>query len=351
MDDRDRIIDTVAAFQELGLTPVDHSPVTTETVKVGWRKHKVTVARPSMGTLVTIAALNPSADRAEEAVGRAFEEIERLVAILSRHDPSSPLSYLNQEGSIEGIPAELDHVVERALHYNRFSGGTFDVTVKPLTDLFEGGLDTSEMVEPSDEDLKDALDRTGVNALEFGERALRFRKEGMGLTLDGIAKGYIVDMAAGVLNRHRIRNFLINAGGDIRTGGNREDGGPWTIAVQDPAKAGEYPDILTLTDGAVATSGSYEIYFDPEMTYHHIVDAGSGRSPGMKSSVSVIAPTALAADTLATTLFIMEEERGRGLIESLPRCDSLIIDRNGAMSKSTGWPGRLPDDAGRQTPR
>jgi len=347
MEERNRMIDAAAAFRELGLTPVGSSPVTPESVKVGWRNYKVTAARPSMGTLVTITALSPSPGRAEDAVGRAFEEIDRLVPILSRHDASSPLSHLNQEGLIEGFPAELGHVVERALHYNRISEGTFDITIKPLLDLFEAGFGDAGIAEPSDDVLKQILERTGVDALSIETHTLRFLKEGMGLTLDGIAKGYIVDMAAEILNRNRIRDFIINAGGDIRMGGHREDGKPWTVAVQDPEKAGEYPDVLTLTDGAVATSGSYEIYFDPEMKHHHIIDAGSGRSPGRKSSVSVIAPTALAADALATALFVMDADKGSSLMESLPRCDSLIIDRDGSMSESTGWPGQRIDGPGR----
>ncbi|MFC1559378.1 FAD:protein FMN transferase [Gemmatimonadota bacterium] len=341
------MIDAAAAFRNLGLTPVGISPVIPESVKVGWRKFRVTAARPSMGTLVTITALNPSPGRAEDAVGRAFEEIDRLVAILSRHDTSSPLSHLNQEGFIEGFPLELGHVVERALHYNRISEGVFDITIKPLLDLFEAGSGDAGFVEPSDDVLKRILERTGTDALSVETHTLRFLREGMGLTLDGIAKGFIVDMAAEVLKRNRIRNFIINAGGDIRTGGHREDGKPWTIAVQDPEKAGDFPDILTLTDGAVATSGSYEIFFDPEMKHHHIVEAGSGRSPGKKSSVSVIAPTALAADALATAIFVMDADKGLGLMESLPRCDSLIIDRDGSMSASTGWPGQRIDGPGR----
>ncbi|MFC1500222.1 FAD:protein FMN transferase [Candidatus Zixiibacteriota bacterium] len=346
MMDRDRIIDAAAALRELGLTPVEISPVAPETVKIGWRRFRVTAARPSMGTLVSVMALSPSQGRAEEAVGQAFEEIERLVAILSRHDTSSPLSYLNHQGSIAGSPGELGHVVQRALHYHRMSGGSFDITIKPLLDLFEAASTDSGMAEPTADDLRSALMRTGVGELTLEADTISFGREGMGITLDGIAKGYIVDMAAEVLRRHRIRDFLINAGGDIRTGGRRDDGRPWTIAVQNPAKRGEYPDIVTMTDGAVATSGSYEIHFDPEMRYHHIVDAGSGLSPGLKSSVSVTAPTALAADALATALFVMEEGRGLGLMDSLPLCDSLIISREGSMSKSTGWSGKRPDNSG-----
>ncbi|MFC1628066.1 FAD:protein FMN transferase [Gemmatimonadota bacterium] len=346
MAERDRIIDTVLALRELGLTPVEESPVAPESLKVGRRKYRVTDARPSMGTRVTITTIAPSPGRAEEAVARAFEEIKRLVAILSRHDTSSPLSYLNQEGIIEGCPPEMGHVVERALYFNRLSAGAFDITIKPLLDLFEERAGISGMVEPSDEELAQILKRTGVSALELEADTLRFHKEGMGLTLDGIAKGFIVDMAAEVLKRHRIRDFLINAGGDIRAGGNREDGKPWIIAVQDPARSGGYPEILSLTDGAVATSGNYEIHFDRELKYHHLIDSRSGRSPGLKSSVSVVAPTALAADALATALFITEEERGLAMMESLPRCGSLIISRCGAMLRSTRWPGQRSDDTG-----
>jgi len=348
MAEPDPKIDAAAALRELGLVPLDPSPIDSETVRIGWRRHRATVSHPSMGTLVTISALNASANRAEEAVGRAFEEVERLVAILSRYDPGSPLSYLNREGSIDGLPAELDHVVERALHYNHFSGGTFDITVKPLLDLLERGTGEGGEVQPSEEALRQAVGRTGIEALESGERTLRFTREGMGLTLDGIAKGYIVDMAAEILKRHRIRDFLINAGGDIRTGGRRDDGEPWRIAVQDPGKGGTWPDTLSLTDGAVATSGSYEIYFDPERQYHHLVDSTSGRSPGERSSVSVVAPTALAADALATSLFIMGTAEGNRLIESLPRCGALKIDREGAVSVTKGWPGRESRNTGEQ---
>ena len=337
MEDRDSIARRISALVELGLTPVESPPLPVESVKVGWRKYKVSESRPSMGTLVTITTVASSAGRAQEAVGRAFEETERLVGILSRHDTTSPVSYLNREGSIEGMPPEMQRVVAGAMHYHSLSGGTFDVTVKPLLDLFESRKTGTGYSEPGEEEIREVLERTGAGHVEFTGRALRFRREGMGMTLDGIAKGYIVDSAAGVLLRHGVKNFLVNAGGDIRTGGRREDGKPWTVAVQDPQKMGEYPDIIHLTSGAVATSGSYEIYFDPEMRHHHIVDTGSGRSPGRKASVSVIAPTAMEADAVATTLFIMKPERGVGLVDSRPGIEALIVDFTGEQIRSRGW--------------
>ena len=337
MDDSDRVARKLSALLDLGLTPVEVPPVASETVKVGGRRYKVLTARPSMGTLVSMAVIHSSRDRAEEAVGRAFEEIDRLVGILSRHDESTALAYLNREGFLEGMPPEMGRVVARALYYNRVSNGTFDISVKPVVDLLERKAETREGIEPTEDEMREALALTGSGGIELTEHTIGFKKQRMGITLDGIAKGYIVDRVAEVLAGHRIKNFLINAGGDIRTAGRRDDRKPWTVAVQDPAKGGEYPDIIHLSNRAVATSGGYEIYFDPEMKLHHIVDSATGRSPGMNASVSVVAPTAIAADALATTLFLMEPAGWIALMESLPGCECLIVDAKGAQSKTKGW--------------
>jgi len=337
MDDADRAAHKLSALLDLGLTPVDIPPVTCEATKVGRRRYKVISARPAMGTLVSIAIIHSSRDRAEEAVGLVFEEIDRLIGILSRHDESTALAYLNREGFLDGMPSELSQVVTRAFHYHAISQGTFDVSVKPVVDLLEKSAEDEEGRGPTEEEIKEALELTGAGHIELTEHTIGFRKPGMGITLDGIAKGYIVDRAADILRRHRIRHFLINAGGDIRTAGTRDDRKPWTVAVQDPTKSGEFPDIIHLSNLAVATSGGYEIYFDPEMKFHHIVDSETGLSPDLNASVSVVAPTTMAADALATTLFLMEPEKGIELIDSLQGCESLIVDGDGRQTKTRGW--------------
>ena len=101
----------------------------------------------------------------------------------------------------------------------------------------------------------------------------------MGITLDGIAKGLIVDWAAEELTRRGIDHFLINAGGDIRVAGGKGDGAPWRIAIRDPKSSDSYAAVIRLRDGAIATSGNYEVYFDREKLYHHIVSPWNGLSP------------------------------------------------------------------------
>lgn len=337
MDEAARIARKLSALVELGFERVDLSPVATEAVRVDGKTYKVTSGRPAMGTFVSVSALHPSRDKAEDAIGRAFQEMDRLIGFFNRYEGSSAISHLNREGRLEGAPSELLQVVARALYYNRLSRGAFDISVQPLVDLFRECLSGEAPAEPTPERVLDAMRLVGSQKIELSRRAIHFRREGMGVTLDGIAKGYIVDRLAEVLARHKVRNYLVNAGGDIRTAGVKEGNDPWTVAVQDPAKSGDFPDVIHLCDAAVATSGSYEIYFDRERTFHHIVDAESGRSPDLNSSVSVVAPTSMAADALATSVFVMDPPEGVRYIDSLPSCECLVIDKHGHQLKSKGW--------------
>jgi len=228
-------------------------------------------------------------------------------------------------------------VVKRALKYYRVSNGAFDISVKPVVDLFKERFSQGQKIPPTEGELRAALRLDNASNTVFEGRSLRSKRPGMGITLDGIAKGYIVDRASQVLNRHRIKNHLINAGGDIRTMGHGRDKKPWTIAVQDPQKKKHYPDIIHMTDGAIATSGNYEIYFDKEKMYHHIVNPNTGLSPDESTSVSVLAETAMDADALSTSVFVMDPERGTRFINSLPKCESLVVAKGNRKIRSSGW--------------
>ena len=97
--------------------------------------------------------------------------------------------------------------------------------------------------------------------------------------------------------------------------------------------------MVAITNRSIATSGNYEVFFDQDKIFHHIVNPKTGLSPLINVSVSVQAPTAMEADALSTTLFILDPARGTRLIDSLPHCQSLIVTRNKKKIKSTGWQG------------
>ena len=295
-----------------------------------------------MGTLVSVAVLARSKERAEEAIGRAFDEMDRMIGVFSRFEGSSAVTHLNETGRLDDAPREFSHVVSRALSFHELTGGTFDISVEPVVDLFRDSLTGELPAEPTPQEVKEALELVGCGNIVVSDRGIDFKKSGMGITLDGIAKGFIVDAVADVLEDHGVGDYLVNAGGDIRAAGAKEGNRPWTVVVQDPAKNGSFPDAIHLTDGAVATSGSYEIYFDRDRQHHHIVSADSGSSPTLGASISVIAPSAMAADALATGCFIMAPSTAIPFVESLPRCECLIVDNEGVQLKSRGLKSAVP---------
>ena len=321
----------------LGAAAGTFVPCAAEAVRFNKQMMKVSKRRPAMGTFVTMTLLHSSRDQAEEAMERAFQEIDRLSGILSRYDRSSAVAFLNREGHAGDLPPEVIHVVSKALQYHEMTGGAFDITVKPVVDLFQEKLGGGKKAKPTERELKELLKLVDAGKVEIQERSIHFIEPGMGITLDGIAKGFIVDRASEVLASSGIENHLIDAGGDIRTRGEKEGKKPWTVAIQDPMKKGQYPAVVRMKDGAVATSGNYEIYFDREKMFHHIVDPKTGLSPLPASSVSVMAGTTMEADALSTSVFVMGPQEGTAFINALPLCESLVIARNGTQSKSRGW--------------
>ena len=278
-----------------------------------------------------------SAGVGEEAIARAFDEMDRLIAIFSRHDPTSALAVLNQEGRLDAPPGELALVVARALAYHRLSAGAFDPTVAPLVDLFRARLTGPEPREPTPAEIAQAGELASVGAITMSRRRIRLTRRGTSLTLDGIAKGFIVDRMAMTLQRGGVSRYLVEAGGDIRTGGRKEGALPWAVAVRDLDNGGRLPGAIHLAGAAVATSGSYERYYDTERRFHHIVDAARGASPSSITSATVIAPTATAADALATAVLVLGPRAGTAFVERFPGCACLIVRSDRGVTHSHGW--------------
>lgn len=322
----------------LGLGAVSATVLPAENAEAflfGKKEYKVTKTRLVMGTFVAMTAIHSSRDEAEQAIGLAFEEIDRLNGMLTHYENSSSIGQFNGKGKLENAPQEVLDLVAHSLYYNRETGGAFDITVKPLIDLYKSSFAGNR--QPTEQQIDNTLKLVGSQNLRFQGGILEFGNSDMAITLDGIAKGFIVDKASEVLSANGVINHLINAGGDIRTNGSAEKGKAWTVAVQDPSKRKEYPDIITMKDGAIATSGNYEIYYDKEKLFHHIVDGHTGHSPQLSSSVTVVAPTVMDADALATSVFVMEPKAGIRFIETQPATECFVIGKDGSISQSAGW--------------
>ncbi len=308
-----------------------------DAVKFNKTLHKVSMTRLGMGTFVSMTLIHDSVDKAQKAMELAFDEVNRLTGILSRFDKSSAVSELNNKGFLKNSPPELLSVIKSSISHYRISNGNFDITVKPIVDLFRADFSKGVDNAPGNMKIDRILACIGSNNIFLKENLIEFKKSNMGITLDGIAKGFIVDRASDILKAHDIKNYLINAGGDIKAMGTQSPDKPWIIAVQDPKKERHYPDIIKLSNGAVTTSGNYEVYFDKEKIFNHIINPETGFSPSWSTSASVTAPTTMDADALSTTLMVMKPAQGIRMIDSIPHCESLAISRNGTKFISAGW--------------
>jgi len=292
--------------------------------------------RAMMGTFFTISVFHESKAQAEDAVGRAFEMAAKWEGLLTRFSDQSPVAFLNREGVLKSPEQELRDVIRLALHVHRISRGAFDITVKPIVDALHHSFGASDH-PPESAEMSRLLSVVGMEYMECSPEKIAFHRTGMGITLDGIAKGYIADRTAKFLTSQQIQRVLVNAGGDIRTLGGRSPGRPWRIAIRDPEGMDAYASVIHLTDGAVATSGSYEIYFDREKMFHHIIDPRSGICPHAEISVTTVSRSAAVADGLSTAVFIMELERGLALLNELPSVEGMVIGRSGKKRLTSGW--------------
>lgn len=308
-----------------------------ESVAFNRKLQKVTRARLSMGTFAAITVMHPSRTEADEVIGKAFDEMNRVSRLLNRYQSASAIGTLNRDGHLSDIPREVSEVIARSLYFRKASGGAFDITVKPLVDLYKEHF-AAYKSPPSEAEVTRVLDLVDASAVQYDGRTIRFTKEGMGITLDGIAKGYIIDCGAKVIERHGIKHALINAGGDIRAVGGKGSSTPWKVAIQNPDKDGPYVDTITMVNGAIATSGNYEIYFDEEKLYHHIVNPKTGRSPLQSTSVTVLASNVMDADALSTAVFVMEPVAGKQFVEKMPKTECLILTSDNKKSMSSRWP-------------
>jgi len=306
-----------------------------EALLFGKDEYMVSRTKLVMGSFLAITAFHPSQDQAEQAVGLAFEEIDRLCRLLSRHDAATPVAQLNRTGSLKGAPQEVLEVVARSLAFNRETNGAFDITVKPLMDLYKSRFDAGKI--PAEAEIAALLPQIGSQHLQFNSGNISFAREGMGITLDGIAPGYIVDRASEIMSRQGVINHLINCSGDIRTSGVAAKGKPWTVAIQDPNKQQDYPQVVSMGTGAISTSGDYELYYDKEKLFYHIVNGRTGHSPTFATSVTVIASSVMAADALATSLCVLPPAQGLALIDRQADSSTYIIGRDGSNHRSARW--------------
>lgn len=272
----------------------------------------------ALGAAASIHLRHPNADA---IINAARTEIERLEDIFSLFRENSVISQLNARGHLEQPPFEMLELVSLCTRLNRVTTGKFDPTIQPLWALYANQYAAGRA--PAGEQIAEVLDLVGWRNIHVDQNAIRFAKQGMALTLNGIAQGYIADKITTLLRNRGLRDVLVETG-ELRALGGHPDGGGWPVTLAG-VTADAVAQKLELRDAALATSAAGGTVFDQDGKVSHILDPLTGRPAPMKwPRVSVLAPAAALADGLSTAMCIMSEMEIDSVAKSFPGVEVFV---------------------------
>jgi thiamine biosynthesis lipoprotein len=295
-----------------------------------------------MGTVIEITLIADDEEAANKAALRAFQEMKRIETLMSPWLDSSDVTRINRSAGKERvkISPETFEVIQKAQEISELSEGGFDITIGPLTELWRKARE--KKIPPSIEEVKEKLGLVNFKNIEMDQEGKVFlKKKDMAIDLGGIAKGYAVDKAFKLLKSLGYINLIVNAGGDLKVGGLKNNQ-PWSIGIQNPRESQKILARISVSDMAVATSGDYERFFIyGDKRYHHIFNPRDGFPTEGCQSVTIVTKDCIIADGLATAVFVLGSEKGYSLCQKLEGVDCLIVDKEGKMIFSPGMKDRI----------
>jgi len=310
---------------------------------------KVDFQDTAMGTNVHfVAYTNAQVDTAKvrAAMTQALAEMRTLEAMLSEWRDDSEVGQINSHPEQwVHVGPETFAVISRGLEAGKTSGGAFDITFQAMSDIWKFGsaADAAPKV-PSKAEIERRRALVDYRTVELDPTASAVRvPKAHKIGLGGIAKGYIVDRAAGVLKKAGVQAFLVQAGGDLYGAGRKPDGSPWVSGIMDPrGPEGSSFATIELTDHAFSTAGDYaRSYVIGKRRYHHIIDPHTGYPATASRSVTVWADDATTADAVDDAVFILGPEAGLKLVEATPGVGVVIVDKNNKVWVSPRLQGKV----------
>lgn len=263
---------------------------------------------------------------------------------MSLHRDDSELVRINARAAAQAVEVsvELFEVITLAQRIAAKTEGSFDVTIRPVAELW--GFIWKEHRMPRPSELSNALQTVSHRFVELDatRRTVRFTRPGVSMDLGGIAKGYAVDRALARLRDYGVKNAMVRAGGDLRVMGAPPGRTSWEVLLEDPTKSGRRISV-PLRDAALSTSGNYENFFEVDgRRYSHLLNPRTGLPVEGVAACTVIAPTSMESDAWATALFVLGSEEslrrfGEGLAFRMTLMPTVAGEPVGPVLESPAW--------------
>ncbi|MBY0572336.1 MAG: FAD:protein FMN transferase [Undibacterium sp.] len=258
----------------------------------------------------------------------AIMEVQRIEYRYSRYRPDSIISQINAAAgrSFVACDDETWALLNYADHLYETSDGLFDITAGVLRQVWN----FNDAQLPSKQRLAQICELISWSSVERQQQQIRLPQVGMELDFGGFGKEYAADKAAAQLTTVGVEHGYVNLGGDLRVIGPKPDGQAWMMGIQDPRDKTKLVASIPIKQGALATSGDYQRYFDiAGKRYCHILDPHTGQPVDYWRSVSVIAPLAIMAGNYST-ITMLKQSAGLDFLEA-SNLSYLAIDHQGKI--------------------
>jgi FAD:protein FMN transferase len=287
----------------------------------------------AMATVCSLRLAGLAEPAARSLAQQAIAEVRRIEHKYSRYRADSLLSRINQaagsDSAIE-VDEETAYLLDFAAQIHDLSGGLFDVTsgsLRRVWDFKSGRL-------PSPDQLAAVLPCVGWQHVHWSERRIALPRTGMEIDFGGFGKEYATDRVATLLAQAGVSSGVVNFGGDLRVLGPQPDGRAWPVGISHPRRPGALVASIDVTQGALATSGDYERFFELDgRRYCHILNPRTGWPVARWQSISVVAPVCVAAGALTTIAMLMEDQAEDFLREQ--GVGFLTVDQDGSIQQES----------------
>ena len=267
-------------------------------------------------------------DNNEERVNEAFEQIENLYQkyenLTNFYDENSELSKLNNDVNTD-ISDELWQLIKIGVDWYDKSHGLLNINIGNLTKVWHDFRE-NPIELPNVEDIE-------INKINIEDDKITNDK--VSIDLGSIAKGYVTELAGNYLEDNCLEYYIINAGGNVKTGKSHK--GYYNIGIASPINPTETFEIVKGENISVVTSGGYERFYEYEgVLYHHIIDPNTKYPANNMKSVTVIGEDSGICDALSTILFLMDIDEGKEFIKDYD-VDVIWFTNDNEIIKSDGF--------------
>jgi len=297
-------------------------------------KKEILISGETMGTTYHIRIVSWFYQSHADLKAKIEARLDEINQSMSTYMKESEISRFNEFQNPDEkffISDDFYQVMKVANTIYHLTEGAWDGTVKPLVDLWGFGSTGGKKQIPTLDEIDKRLLDIGFDKIEISDKKYLVKKEAsISLDLSSIAKGYAVDAIARLIQKKRIKDFLVEIGGEVYASGKKKDGSHWRIGINNPRKNASLDQvykIVKLSDMAMATSGDYRNFFEIDgRRYAHVLNPKSGYPvENGVVSVSIVAATCAFADGLATAIVVLGREKGIQLVNRVDGVEGMII--------------------------